>query len=88
MVSICLENFLPPFDIKSVFIFFQWHESLVSNKLLCLVFLTQFALLCLLIGALRPFTFSFNVESACCFQSFLFHCCLVLPLLCLLVCLF
>jgi hypothetical protein len=33
-------------------------------------FLTQFAILCLLTGALKPFTFSVNIER--CFQSFLF----------------
>jgi hypothetical protein len=33
-----------------------------SCILFCFVFLTQFAILCLLIGALRPFTFRVNIE--------------------------
>jgi hypothetical protein len=36
-------------------------------------FLIQFALACLLIGALRPFTFSFNIERCLMFSS---HFCL------------
>jgi hypothetical protein len=50
-------------------------------------FLTQFAILCLLIGALRPFTFSVNIKRCLLFPVILVPCCLVLHILCLLVCL-
>jgi hypothetical protein len=59
--SICLENFFPSFDSKPVFIFsVKWVSC--KQHMVGSYFLTQFALLWLLIEALRPFTFSVNIE--------------------------
>jgi hypothetical protein len=53
MGSICLENLFLPFDSKTVS---------CKQHMLMYCFLIQFAILCLLIGVLRQFTFSANIE--------------------------
>jgi hypothetical protein len=69
-----LENFFPSFDSKPVFFFFFFNSvRWVSCKqhMVGFSFLTQFAVLCLLIGVLRPFTFIVNIETCLLFPVIL-----------------
>jgi hypothetical protein len=54
-------------------LFFSVRQVSCKQHMVGSCFLTQFAILCLLIGAWRPFIF----RGSCCFQSFLFSCWLV-----------
>jgi hypothetical protein len=61
MGSICLQNLFSVFDSKPVFIFaVRW--VFYKQHMVRSCFLTQFATLFLLIGALSPFIFSVNIE--------------------------
>jgi hypothetical protein len=62
MGSICLENFFPPFDSKPGLLFFSVRWVSCKQHMVGSYFLTQFAILCLLIGVLRSITFSVNFD--------------------------
>jgi hypothetical protein len=71
MGSICLEKFFPPFDSKPVFIFSLRCVSCKQYKVgSC--FLTQVAVLCLLIAAWGHWHSVLILRSMWCFSSFLF----------------
>jgi hypothetical protein len=61
MGFICLENFFQPLTLSQC-LFFSVRWVSCKQHMVVSCFLTQFAILCLLIGALRPFTFSVNIE--------------------------
>jgi hypothetical protein len=84
-----------PFAWKSFFhlwckasgYFFQWDESLVSNIWLRLVCKPILLFYVFLLRHCRHLHSMLILRGACCFQPFLFPCCFVLPIPCLLVCL-
>jgi hypothetical protein len=83
------KTFSHPLTLSQYFCLFVCLFQLDESFVTCgwVLFFNQVCYLCLLIGTLRPFTFSVNSERSLLFLPIFFPCYLVLPIPCLLVCL-